>query len=121
MLLAFSLSCEHTSCADLLVLQVAAGTAHSVVLTDQGRVFTFGWGANGRLGHGDTPFRRNVPTPVKDVENLGKVSHISAGDSHTILVSGSSTHTSCVRTTRTCAHTCSLAYVHVHMYAQSCV
>lgn len=35
---------------------IATGTAHSVVLTASGRVFTFGWGANGRLGRGDTPF-----------------------------------------------------------------
>ena len=52
------------------LIQISAGTAHSVVLTEEGSVYTFGWGANGRLGHGDTPFRRNVPTTIKHVDGM---------------------------------------------------
>ena len=33
--------------------RVACGWRHSLVVDDQGRVFTFGWSKYGQLGHGD--------------------------------------------------------------------
>ena len=36
------------------VVSVAAGDGHSLVLTAEGALFSFGRGADGRLGHGDT-------------------------------------------------------------------
>ena len=38
---------------EMKVIQVAAGDCHSVVLTEDGRVFTFGSGEYGQLGHGN--------------------------------------------------------------------
>jgi alpha-tubulin suppressor-like RCC1 family protein len=35
------------------VLQVAAGDWHSLALTEQGRVYTWGGASYGRLGHAD--------------------------------------------------------------------
>ena len=35
------------------VVGVAAGAVHSIALAADGRVFTFGAGAWGKLGHGD--------------------------------------------------------------------
>ena len=46
-----------------VVVQVSAGAAHSIVLTEAGAVFTFGKGATGRLGHGDE-LDRVVPAAV---------------------------------------------------------
>ena len=39
--------------AGVRVVGVAAGARHSIVLAADGRVFTFGRGDYGRLGHGD--------------------------------------------------------------------
>ena len=36
------------------VVQVSAGGYHNLVLTESGEVFSWGYGAFGRLGHGDT-------------------------------------------------------------------
>lgn len=37
----------------LVISGVALGTSHSAVLTQDGQVYTFGYGGDGRLGHGD--------------------------------------------------------------------
>ncbi|TVU34902.1 hypothetical protein EJB05_16758 [Eragrostis curvula] len=36
------------------VVQIASGTEHSALVTDEGTVFTWGWGEHGQLGLGDT-------------------------------------------------------------------
>ena len=68
------------------IKQLATGTAHSALLTTTGKVYTFGWGANGRLGHGDTPFRRHVPSLLVEVPGMAEVVEVSAGDSHTSVL-----------------------------------
>lgn len=47
-------------------VQVAVGASHTVVLTSQGRVYTFGWGDRGQLGHRDTQNQRQ-PVLVHDL------------------------------------------------------
>ena len=56
------------------VRQVAAGTDHSVVLTEGGDVYTMGWGEEGQLGNGEysqTPLSgfiwQSVPVPVRSL------------------------------------------------------
>ena len=39
------------------IVSVVCGVRHTLCLDDRGRVFSFGHGANGRLGHGDTKDR----------------------------------------------------------------
>ena len=39
--------------AGVRVVGVAAGALHSIALAADGRVFTFGRGRDGQLGHGD--------------------------------------------------------------------
>merc|ERR1712166_1370852 len=46
------------------VLQVAAGTSHTVCVTDDGAVFAFGINSSGQLGVGDTETRL-VPTLLR--------------------------------------------------------
>lgn len=46
---------------------VASGANHTLALTADGRVFSWGWGAYGRCGHGGTADVM-VPTPVKYFE-----------------------------------------------------
>jgi alpha-tubulin suppressor-like RCC1 family protein len=64
------------------VKQVAAGADHSMVLTRDGDVFTWGDGGSGRLGHGNTDSQL-VP---KQVESLSNVMDIAAGWSHSLAV-----------------------------------
>ncbi len=47
------------------VVGVAAGGYHSIVLAADGRVFTFGRGTYGRLGHGDEE-NQLTPRVVED-------------------------------------------------------
>ena len=67
---------------------VACGEHHTVVLAAGGRVFSFGFGPDGELGHGDADFTA-VPTaldPQLSFDNSGIVS-VSCGKSHTCACS----------------------------------
>jgi alpha-tubulin suppressor-like RCC1 family protein len=64
------------------VKQVAADVIHSMVLTSEGGVWTWGDGDNGRLGHGNTD-RQNVP---KRVGGLTNVTDIASGGDHSLAV-----------------------------------
>lgn len=55
--------------ASHVVVQVAAGESHSMALTDEGMVLTWGSGSFGRLGHGD----QSDQTSPKVVRELGAV------------------------------------------------
>jgi alpha-tubulin suppressor-like RCC1 family protein len=74
----------------VVVKQVASGRFHSMVLTHDGDVFTWGWGYFGRLGHGNGS-DQNVP---KRVEGLTNVTDIAVGDIHSLaVVEGGSVNT----------------------------
>ena len=55
------------------VVAIAMGQDHSLVLTDEGAVLSFGHGGHGRLGHGD---RKTQRTP-KEIEALRGVMRIA--------------------------------------------
>jgi alpha-tubulin suppressor-like RCC1 family protein len=59
----------------VMVKEVVAGGFHSMVLTRDGDVFTWGHGGGGQLGHGNWD-RQNVP---KRLEGLTNVTDIAAG------------------------------------------
>eukprot|EP00897_Mesotaenium_endlicherianum_P005438 jgi/Mesen1/4922/ME000246S04145 len=75
------------------VAQVALGAQHTVALTEEGDVLTWGAGGSGRLGHGrPTLFQRlagrfseRVPTRVRTLENL-KISQVAAGHAYTACI-----------------------------------
>ncbi|XP_077241344.1 PH, RCC1 and FYVE domains-containing protein 1-like [Tasmannia lanceolata] len=67
-----------------IVEEIACGSYHVVVLTSRNEVYTWGKGANGRLGHGDVEDRK---TPIL-VEALRDrhVKHIACGSNFTATV-----------------------------------
>ncbi|EZA47730.1 X-linked retinitis pigmentosa GTPase regulator-like protein [Ooceraea biroi] len=74
-----------TSLAQESIVEAVAGQYHSVALTADGRVFTWGWGVHGQLGHGNTD-EKTIATLVTAL--LGTVvCHVSAGYAHTLVLS----------------------------------
>jgi len=69
--------------AEKKIAGAAAGTAHTAVWTEEGELFTFGEGDDGRLGHGGTP-NELVPRLVEALSGK-KVIGVSAGDCHTAV------------------------------------
>ncbi|KAG6424923.1 hypothetical protein SASPL_115346 [Salvia splendens] len=66
------------------VEQISCGTYHVAVLTGRNEVFTWGKGANGRLGHGDLE-DRNVPTMVEALKDR-HVRSIVCGSNYTASI-----------------------------------
>jgi len=66
------------------VVFVATGEHHTVAVTAGGRLYTWGYGARGRLGHGDTG-NRLVPTLVGPGA-FGRVVMAACGKMHTLVV-----------------------------------
>ena len=71
-------------------MKIACGCYHSVILSDNYEVFTFGRGNHGQLGHGNI-FESHLPKQVAGLKNK-KAIKIAAGFYHTVvLVDQSST------------------------------
>jgi alpha-tubulin suppressor-like RCC1 family protein len=68
-----------------VVTQLAAGTAHTCALLAGGRVRCWGDNRYGQLGYGNTDTIGDDETPASagDVDVGGKVTQLSAGESHT--------------------------------------
>lgn len=66
------------------VEEIACGAYHVAVLTSRSEIFTWGMGARGRLGHGDTEDRR-TPTLVESLKDR-HVKSISCGASYTASI-----------------------------------
>ena len=66
------------------VVAVSAGAAHSLGLTADGSVWSWGYGGEGRLGHGD---EQNQLLPKKIQAFAGqRVVAVSAGDAHSLAI-----------------------------------
>ncbi|CAA7396864.1 unnamed protein product [Spirodela intermedia] len=66
------------------VSEVACGSYHVAVLTTRSEVYTWGKGANGRLGHGDTEDRK-TPTLVDTLKDRS-VKHVACGSNFTAAI-----------------------------------
>ncbi|KDP40525.1 hypothetical protein JCGZ_24524 [Jatropha curcas] len=66
------------------VEEIACGAYHVAVLTSRTEVYTWGKGANGRLGHGDTD-DRNSPTIVEALKDK-QVKSVVCGTSFTAVI-----------------------------------
>lgn len=66
------------------IVYVACGMEHTVCLTEDGGVFTFGGGSYGQLGHGS---KNDEQLPRKVIELMGtEVSQIACGHRHTLAL-----------------------------------
>ena len=76
------------------IAQVVAGSNHTCALNNDGNVFCWGYGASGRLGHGEDT---SSSLPVSVVESdgsqslLSNVTQIATGSSHTCALKTDST------------------------------
>jgi len=69
------------------VKQIACGSGHTVVLTTDGEVYTWGRGDDGRLGHGDNGWKY-VPRPAIALQGYIIV-EVTCGSYHTAAVASS--------------------------------
>ncbi|HEV8634174.1 MAG TPA: DUF6531 domain-containing protein, partial [Chloroflexota bacterium] len=72
------------------VTAIAAGWWHGLALRSDGSVWAWGWNVYGQLGDGTTT-TRNAPVQVKDVGgtgNIGAVTAIAAGSTHSLALKG---------------------------------
>ncbi|RLN36612.1 hypothetical protein BBJ28_00003973 [Nothophytophthora sp. Chile5] len=65
-------------------VKVACGWDHSLAVSASGRVYTWGSGTNGKLGHGDEE-NCDIPTLVRSMEGE-QVKEAKAGCEHTVLL-----------------------------------
>lgn len=66
------------------VAQIAAGAEHSAILTDDGQLYTWGWGEHGQLGLGSTS-DHTVPQLVLLKEN-SLISRVYCGSGFTFAL-----------------------------------
>jgi hypothetical protein len=67
--------------------QVACGLNHTAVCTEDGEVFTFGSGRDGKLGHGDTK-EKTSPALVKALQGR-HITQVQCGVYHTMALTSS--------------------------------
>jgi len=78
---------------DVKIVSVSCGQYHTVLLSDDGRIWTFGNNIYGQLGHGDSGYdtNRNAPTKIQRNKNGipedVKIIDANCGYNHTVLLS----------------------------------
>nr|CAH7724512.1 unnamed protein product [Callosobruchus chinensis] len=71
-----------TSVSSIKMIHVVAGQYHSLALSCAGKVYTWGWGIHGQLGHGNCD---NLFYP-KDLNFPFTVKQIAAGHAHSLIL-----------------------------------
>jgi len=66
------------------IREVSCGASHTMALADNGAIFSWGRGANGRLGHGNET-AVNEPKKIQSLKNI-QVIRISCGWSHSMCI-----------------------------------
>mmetsp|Transcript_7429 Transcript_7429/g.10544 ORF Transcript_7429/g.10544 Transcript_7429/m.10544 type:complete len:81 (-) Transcript_7429:2391-2633(-) len=69
--------------ADRFIVDVGCGESHSVALTSEGEVYSWGGGSMGQLGLGDS-LRQSLPIKVSNLEQ--KMVQIGCGKRHSVAV-----------------------------------
>lgn len=83
---------DTTNLAGKTITQVAAGYSHSLLLTDDGTVFSFGSNTSGQTGLGTGIGETAVATPI-DTTNLGgkTITQVAAGGGYSLLLADDGT------------------------------
>jgi len=75
---------------DVKIIGAKCGAFHTVLISDDGRIWTFGHNEYGQLGHGDME-NRNIPTEIhrglNGIPEDVKIVDASCGEYHTVLLS----------------------------------
>lgn len=69
------------------IVKISAGELHAAAISDEGHVFTWGFGKEGQTGHGNTS-DLSVPRQVSSLDAL-KIVNVECGGGHTAAVSES--------------------------------
>ena len=71
------------------VIMIGAGQSHSCAVTASGKLFTWGYGSSGQLGHGDTS-NQNKPKLVEALRDtiITQIGTGSAHSCHNIAITG---------------------------------
>ena len=67
------------------VTAVACGGNHTAAVTASGKLFTFGQGVHGQLGHGSSCLECPAPKQVTSLGNI-HVKYVACGESHTAVI-----------------------------------
>jgi alpha-tubulin suppressor-like RCC1 family protein len=85
-------SIDATNLAGKKISQIAAGRFHSLLLTDDGTVFSFGSNGNGRTGLNTSSGNTARATPIVATKLAGKaISQVAAGEGHSLLLASDGT------------------------------
>ncbi|CAN0903652.1 RCC1 domain-containing protein RUG3, mitochondrial [Linum grandiflorum] len=68
------------SLEDVCITQIACGGYHSLALTDEGKVLSWGFGGHGQLGHSSSMENQKIPVVIDALANQ-KVVYIACGGS----------------------------------------
>ncbi|GAB1867664.1 RCC1 and BTB domain-containing protein 1-like isoform X1 [Camponotus japonicus] len=77
--------CLVASLTDVTIVKVVCGSTHSLVLTSEGKIYSWGSNDKGQLGHGKKCNLEKEPTML-DVPIMGKVSDIAAQDDKSVAI-----------------------------------
>ncbi|XP_077982825.1 uncharacterized protein LOC144437691 [Glandiceps talaboti] len=75
---------EITELSNHKIAAIACGQYHSLALCQDHRVWSWGWGVHGQLGHGD-PYDQPIPKIVQALAD-SQVTQISAGCCHSVVL-----------------------------------
>ncbi|EFA83284.1 regulator of chromosome condensation domain-containing protein [Heterostelium album PN500] len=89
--LKYSLPKQVKALESVKVRKVACGHLHTIAVTTDNDVYTWGWGSSGCLGFGDRKFQL-VPQRVPSLSGE-EISSVSGGEKHTLIVRSSDTTT----------------------------
>eukprot|EP01114_Cavostelium_apophysatum_P021612 TRINITY_DN7595_c0_g1_i10.p1 TRINITY_DN7595_c0_g1~~TRINITY_DN7595_c0_g1_i10.p1 ORF type:complete len:485 (-),score=104.23 TRINITY_DN7595_c0_g1_i10:1143-2597(-) len=75
-----------TTFCNRMIVSIACGASHTILITEMREVFSMGKGQSGALGHGDTKKHRKEPTRIESL-NGKEIIYAACGRSHTLVLS----------------------------------